>query len=308
MPNSPQAPRAKTGKSGAPNSASNRSNAGRKYSERQAAKERAAREARRARNRTLGVASVVLVAVIVVALVLVKVAGGGSDAAGTSPKAGTPVPAAQVAKLTSVPQTTLASAPTNVLVVSPQKINDPALVSDGKPELLFIGAEFCPICAAERWPMYVALSKFGTFSPPPGKIHSAVRDGDLADADLLRDDVHQPVSDLHLGGDHDQPTRWRLLRAPRDADRGPAEALVGAHQRTPSRSWTSGGSRILTSAQYNPGDLSGVSFDNIVSDIGDNSTVVGADVDAAANVLIKTICSSLTGNKPADVCSATGDG
>jgi thiol-disulfide isomerase/thioredoxin len=35
--------------------------------------------------------------------------------------------------------------------------------TDGKPEFLYIGAEWCPYCAAERWSMVVALSRFGTF-------------------------------------------------------------------------------------------------------------------------------------------------
>jgi len=35
---------------------------------------------------------------------------------------------------------------------------------DGKPEVLYIGAEWCPYCAAERWGIVVALSRFGTFS------------------------------------------------------------------------------------------------------------------------------------------------
>ena len=30
--------------------------------------------------------------------------------------------------------------------------------------MLYIGAEYCPYCAAERWSMIVALSRFGTFT------------------------------------------------------------------------------------------------------------------------------------------------
>jgi hypothetical protein len=30
--------------------------------------------------------------------------------------------------------------------------------------VLYVGAEFCPFCAAERWPLLLALSRFGTFS------------------------------------------------------------------------------------------------------------------------------------------------
>jgi hypothetical protein len=32
------------------------------------------------------------------------------------------------------------------------------------PEILYIGAEYCPYCAAQRWATIIALSRFGTFS------------------------------------------------------------------------------------------------------------------------------------------------
>ena len=36
--------------------------------------------------------------------------------------------------------------------------------SAGKPIMLYVGAEYCPYCAAERWSMVVALNRFGSFS------------------------------------------------------------------------------------------------------------------------------------------------
>ena len=39
----------------------------------------------------------------------------------------------------------------------------PVLTQNGKPEVLYIGAEYCPYCAAERWSLVIALSRFGTF-------------------------------------------------------------------------------------------------------------------------------------------------
>ena len=35
---------------------------------------------------------------------------------------------------------------------------------DGKPRIVYMGAEYCPYCATERWAMVNALSRFGTFS------------------------------------------------------------------------------------------------------------------------------------------------
>ncbi len=54
--------------------------------------------------------------------------------------------------------------------------------------------------------------------------------------------------------------------------------------------------------------LEGASFADIAKDIGNNSTAIGADIDASAKVLIQTICSTLSGNKPAAVCNAVGNG
>jgi hypothetical protein len=36
--------------------------------------------------------------------------------------------------------------------------------ASGKPLVLYIGAEYCPYCAAQRWPLIIALSRFGTLS------------------------------------------------------------------------------------------------------------------------------------------------
>src|SRR6266852_5220447 len=38
---------------------------------------------------------------------------------------------------------------------------------NGKPEIFYFGAEFCPYCAAQRWSLVIALSHFGTFSKLP---------------------------------------------------------------------------------------------------------------------------------------------
>lgn len=46
----------------------------------------------------------------------------------------------------------------------PAKVDAPALTADGKSKVLYVGAEFCPFCAAQRWPVVVALSRFGTWT------------------------------------------------------------------------------------------------------------------------------------------------
>jgi thiol-disulfide isomerase/thioredoxin len=46
----------------------------------------------------------------------------------------------------------------------PKKINATPLMGNGLPEILYVGADYCPYCAVTRWGMIIALMRFGTFS------------------------------------------------------------------------------------------------------------------------------------------------
>jgi hypothetical protein len=81
-----------------------------------------------------------------------------------SPLIGQPIPATMYNYLAGVSSSTLATVGSGTGVTSMTPISGQSLTSDGKPEFLYIGAEYCPYCAAERWAMIVALSKFGNFT------------------------------------------------------------------------------------------------------------------------------------------------
>jgi len=85
----------------------------------------------------------------------------------------------------------------------------PPLYASGKPELLFIGAQYCPHCAGQRWAIVKALNQFGTFS---NVTSSANDDGTIPTFDLhhatynsryvtfvhrdVEDRAHQPLDTL----------------------------------------------------------------------------------------------------------------
>src|ERR1022692_1312734 len=90
-----------------------------------------------------------------IAAVLAIVAGfiivhslGGAPAGATTPAGSHPSPAGGVY-------------PHAIQTIRP---TGPLLVADRKPEVVFVGAQYCPYCAAERWALAVALSRFGAFS------------------------------------------------------------------------------------------------------------------------------------------------
>src|SRR5215470_8390485 len=143
------------------------------------AAQRAAEKRAEQRRRMFITGGAVLgVIVIVVAFILVK--SMSSPTTTPTSAARTPLPASVASNITGVPASALATVGKgSVPQYNPApitKVTGPALTSNGKPEMLYIGAEYCPYCAAMRWSMAVALSRFGTLSTPLHGIHSASND------------------------------------------------------------------------------------------------------------------------------------
>src|ERR1700733_10807781 len=143
------------------------------------AAQRAAEQAQvRKRRLWLAGGSIVAVIAVVVAFVLASSNGGssGSTSGNNAPAPTGSALTSVLGQLTSVPAATLDQVGAGTTAANPTPITGAALTSGGKPEVLYIGAEYCPYCAAERWAMVVALSRFGTLSGL-GLIHSAAEDG-----------------------------------------------------------------------------------------------------------------------------------
>jgi thiol-disulfide isomerase/thioredoxin len=281
--------------------------ANRRYAEREARKQQLALDAKRTRNRRYAIFTIALVICIVAVLVIVKVTGGGSGSGSgivdqSSPPAGTPIPAATLAKVASVPVSTLTAAPTSGILQTPQVVANPVLVANGKPEILYIGAEWCPHCAAERWALYLALSKFGTFSPAPGRIHSANRDGSVPTLTFYGTRYSSPYLSLmpvEVYTNHPTGNGYTTLQTP-------TRSQLQLWQNTNGGTFPFvdlGGKQVLAGAQYSFADLQNLSFSEVAGQVGDNSTTIGANIDASAAQLVKTICGSLTHGQPAAVCS-----
>ena len=251
---------------------------------------------------------------IVVVLVVVKVAGrGGGGGTGStadvsSPPAGTPIPAATLSKMASVPLSTLAAASTSGIDTHVQPISPAStLTQNGKNEVLYVGAEWCPFCGAERWAMYVALSKFGSFSPGPGRIHSAVRDGNVPTLTFYGTTYTSPYFVFN--------PRETYTNHPDGDSYVPLQTLTSKE----THLWQTiaqgsypfvdfGGQEALVGAQYSFVSLSGLSFDEVATQVGDNNTQIGADIDASAYQLIGVMCRTLSSKQPASVCSNVNNG
>ena len=74
-------------------------------------------------------------------------------------------PAQVVNQVTNVSPSVLQTVDIGNVTTTPIPLSGqpPLTGSSGKPEFFYFGAEYCPYCAAQRWSMLVALSRFGAF-------------------------------------------------------------------------------------------------------------------------------------------------
>jgi Domain of unknown function (DUF929) len=269
---------------------------------RKIAAQRAAQRARRKRL-LLGGGSVAAVIVIVVAFIAVKALTKQPVAAKATTTALTNV----VQEVTSVPASALNSVGAGgVTGLEATQGHQPPLTLNGKPEVLYMGGEYCPYCAAERWALTAALSRFGTFSGLRF-IHSAADDGDIAT--LTFDGSHYTSRYLSF-----VPVEWYsenervTLQTPTSAQL----ALFTKYDAAPYTTQTGGfpfvdlGNKdLILGSQYVPTDLSGLTWEQIGAALASPGSTVAKDIDGAANTITAGLC-KLTGSQPASVCTSPG--
>jgi thiol-disulfide isomerase/thioredoxin len=278
---------------------------------------RAAATRARVRNRVLLAAgSIVAVAAVVVALVVLK----PGAATGTAPAASEgPTGAALrglVSEVTSVPASVLdtvgaGDVPGGALT----RISGPPLTADGKPEVLYIGADFCPFCAAERWPMIVALSRFGTFSGLT-TIHSSSTDeypdtptftfyGSTYRSKYVSFVPVEETTNYRQGNSSSPDVPYVTLQTPTAAEQALINTYDPGSDGNPIPFIDIGGKYIEISnlPPYGPQDLSGKTWDQIAAALRDPSSAIARGADASANYLVAGIC-ELTGNQPATACTS----
>jgi hypothetical protein len=263
-----------------------------------AAQQAAARRAETRRKLLIAGGSVAVVVALVVALVVVKLASGKPD--GTAAGSESTAAASIVRQVTTVPAATLArtSADPAITRLQPVRKPGPVLTIGGKLAIDFVAEEACPFCAAERWPLTVALSHFGTWKNL-GTTTSSATDVYPRTATLsfrtatyystrltlrtteLTDNVGHPLQpqtplDNSLIRTYDVPPYVN------SADQSGAVPFMDIGNRY-----------ILAGAQYDPQVLAGLSATQIAAQLRDPSTPVAKAIDGAANVIIAAINQAL---------------
>ena len=277
---------------------------------RQAQAERA-RIAQRRRVRTrLALGGVLTVVVTLAAMMIVRVALP-SEPAGPGSSA-QPADVVAVRSLT-VPAALLDRVGRGTAETMPTRIDSAApLTRDGRPLVFYLGAEYCPFCAAQRWALVIALNRFGSFTnlnPARSAVDDVFPDtatvtfhGATYRSDYLAFESVELATSERVGG------RYRPLQSMTPAQ----EQLVAAFNAPPYVPAGSAGAVpfvdfgnrfVMTGSIFSPGVLEGLSQEQIVSALANPDHEVSQAVLGAANALTATLC-ELTQRQPAAVCTS----
>ena len=266
----------------------------------------AARRAERRRQGLLAGGIVVVVLAVVAVFIVIKVnSGGSSSTTASGGVTGTLLPASVDKNVTTVPDSALQAVGTgSVLSYNPKpitKISGTTLTSAGKPEMLYIGAEFCPYCAAMRWSMAVALSKFGTLSPLHG-IHSSSTDTDPSTPTLTFYKSSYTSKYLTFTPVENET----VTHAPLVSTTSAQQAIWVKYSPPNELGYPFidfGNKYLINGPDYDPAVLSGLTWTQVSQQMRDPSSAVAKGVLGAANYITAAIC-KMTGNAPSNVCSA----
>ena len=182
----------------------------------------------------------------------------------------------------------------------------------GKPVVLYIGAGYCPYCAAARWSMIASLSRFGKFtgltltasssvdvypSTPTFSFYGAEYKSDYIELQSV-----ELASSLIMANGHYQPLEKTTPEQ---------EALISKYDAPPYLPKAAaggipfilvGGRYMWSGSPFSPSVLAHHSQESIAATLPKGAGSAAELILSNANQLTAAIC-AVDGNKPKEVCS-----
>ena len=242
-------------------------------------------------------------AIVVIVLVIVLVAHLLTPA----PISLGPVPASVLASVTDPSPDVYSQVGTGGQPGDMIRINNTSTLdgSSGRPEVVFVGGEYCPYCAAERWSMVVALSRFGTFAnlqemaSTPDDVYPNTHSFTFAGSTYSSQYVDFVATEAWDRNDNPfQPMSSQVSQIYQTYDQPPYAASSGVPFLDIGNRFT------IYQVQYSPAILQGLTWQQIAGDLSDPSNPVTQAIVGNANYLTAAICIT-TGGQPSGVCSTS---
>jgi hypothetical protein len=250
--------------------------------------------------------------VLAVAAVAVFAGLRPGAASGTQASHVNPAVTRLIAAVKNVPQHAIDAAARNATTpfgAMPNPVSGAPLTKNGKPEVFYVGAQFCPYCAPQNWALVVALSRFGTFTglttirtgnyPPFPPLDTWAFYGSSYASEYL---AFVPVEErsnvlVSPSANPGKGAGYRVLQKLTPAQR----ALVNKYDSGNGVPFIDFGNKVVViGTGARPSVLEHMTWSQIAAAL---TRPAGAPILTAADFIIANIC-QLTGNRPASACTA----
>ena len=169
----------------------------------------------------------------------------------------------------------------------------------GKTEVMYLGAEYCPYCAAQRWPLIIALSRFGTFSGLETTTSSSTDVYPNTVTFTFRSSTYtSQYIDFHSVEtlDRDQ----NKLQTPSPTD----QQLIDRYNSAGTIPFLDFGNHYAsTGAYYLPDVISGMSWLALADTLKQPDSAQAKAIIGSANLITAAIC-KVNADQPGSVCSS----
>jgi hypothetical protein len=169
------------------------------------------------------------------------------------------------------------------------------LTSNGLPEVAYIGGNYCPFCAAERWPLTIALMRFGNFSglelmqssptdSPPNVYTLSFESSSYTSKYIAFSgfEIYDRSGGIRESAPADIATVWQAYQRSI-----PIVDLANSY--------------VVNGASFLPQSLAGRNWTQIVNLVA-AGTGVGAQIKEIANAYTAAIC-AIDSSQPSNICN-----
>jgi hypothetical protein len=199
------------------------------------------------------------------------------------------------------------SADNNVKQTFYQGKNKPPILKGphGKPQIFYLGAEFCPYCAGQRWGVIVALSRFGTFSNVSPIISSESSVPSYSFHGSTYTSQYVDFVPVEVQDNQGQPLEKLTSQQEQIVNKYDAPPYTQPHNpgASPFPFMSLGNQIVVAGGTVDASLLTGHSHADIATQLKDPGSNIAKSVLGVANYLTTSIC-SLTNNLPAKICNA----
>jgi thiol-disulfide isomerase/thioredoxin len=190
----------------------------------------------------------------------------------------------------------------------PLKTGDTTVLKvNGKPAVIYVGADYCPYCAATRWALILALDRFGNFS----SLHYMTSSSsdfahNTATFTFFNSSYSSPYITFESVEELTNVYPYKVLQVPNQLENSTFDAFdlnfsaLPADERGGIPFIDFGNITVQDGAEYDPLLINKYSWDTIIGYLKNENSTVAQSIIGNANEFTVQICKAI--NNSASVC------